>query len=195
MSSEYSSLLEEIPHLLRAKAFADSLSATPLFARTGQVLDETDHELAVVYAQNLGFSHVWPARLLHFSEAIGAAEVQDHDPQAWGAEEQLRVSLHQQAILITSEDGANALLQLVAGKVSELARTAVNETFSHAPQMNEAALNCIVGHVSQAAHCMALCILSDTDEQFPDHPFIVRWSLFNRGRWPVGITGSSYNLF
>ncbi|MCF6292838.1 MAG: hypothetical protein L3J04_05525 [Robiginitomaculum sp.] len=195
MDNEYSSLLDEIPHLLRAKAFADSLSATPLFSRIGIQLDDTDRELATLYAQNLGFSHVFPARLLHLSEAIGAAEANDYDPEAWGCEEQLRASLHGQALLSTSEEGASALLQLVASEVSQIAKDSAEETFSHSSQVNEAAINCIIGHVAQSAHCMTLAILSNTDIDDPDHPFILRWSLFNRGRWPVGIIGSSYNLY
>ncbi|MBL4616360.1 MAG: hypothetical protein JKY46_01570 [Robiginitomaculum sp.] len=195
MTNEYSSLLDEIPHLLRAKAFADSLSATPLFSRVGTKLDDHDRELATLYGQNLGFSHVFPARLLHLSEAIGAAEANDYDPEAWECEEQLRASLHAQALLQTSEEGAAALLQLVASEVSQIAKDVAEDTFSHSPHINEAAINCIIGHVAQAAHCMALAILSNTDVVDPDHPFVLRWSLFNRGRWPVGIVGSSYNLY
>lgn len=195
MTNEYSSLLDEIPHLLRAKAFADSLSATPLFSRVGTQLDDNDRDLAMQYAQNLGFPHVFPARLLHLSEAIGVAESNDYDPEAWEHEEQLRVSLHGQALVQTSEEGATALLQLVASEISQIAKNAVEERFSHSPHINETAINSITGHVVLAAHCMALAILSDTDTDDPGHPFVLRWSLFNRGRWPVGITGSSYNLY
>jgi len=97
--------------------------------------------------------------------------------------------------MVTSEEGASALLQLVAGQAGAIAKERATDVFSHMPQMSEARLNCLVGHVSRAAHCMALAILSDTDEAEPDHPFILRWSLFNRGRWPVGITGSSFNIY
>ncbi|VAV87658.1 hypothetical protein MNBD_ALPHA06-166 [hydrothermal vent metagenome] len=197
MDTDYTGLLDEIPHLMRARAFADGLAAAPLFGRTGQKLDEQDREMAQLYAQNLGFPHIEPARLLHFAEALGAAESSHDDPETWEAEEQLRAALHMEALRITSEEGASALLQLVAGQTAEIARERAKDAFSHLPQMtsSEDAMNCLVGHVSRAAHCMALAILSDTDTSQPEHPFVLRWGLFNRGRWPVGITGSSFNLY
>ncbi|MBL4596631.1 MAG: hypothetical protein JKX99_08660 [Robiginitomaculum sp.] len=195
MTLDYSALLDEIPHLLRARAFADSLAAAPLFSRIGEAFDQQDRALAELYAQNLGFPHVSAARLVHFGEALGTAESLDDDPETWEAEEQFRASLHQEALMVTSEEGASALLQLVAGQAGAIAKERATDVFSHMPQMSEAGLNCLVGHVSRAAHCMALAILSDTDEAEPDHPFILRWSLFNRGRWPVGITGSSFNIY
>ncbi|PHR63110.1 MAG: hypothetical protein COA47_00410 [Robiginitomaculum sp.] len=195
MTDNYTELLDEIPHLIRAKAFSDSLSAAPLFSRVGQTLDPADRDLAERYVQNLGFPHIEQARLVHLAEALGAAEASGEDPDAWETEEQLRSFLHMEAMAQTSEEGANALLQLVSGQVSEVASAAVIEHFEHSPHYDEAAKNAMVGHVVQSAHCMALAILSNMDEEQPDHPFILRWSLFNRGRWPVGITGSSFNLF
>ncbi len=195
MTDNYTELLDEIPHLMRAKAFADSLSAAPLFSRIGQKLDPADLDLSERYVQNLGFPHAEQARLVHLAEALGAAEASGEDPDAWETEEQLRAHLHMEALALTSEEGATALLQLVSGLASDIARTTVMEHFEHSPHFDETALNAMVGHVVQSAHCMALAILSNMDEEQPDHPFILRWSLFNRGRWPVGIAGSSFNLF
>jgi len=195
MDTNYSSLLDEIPHLLRARAFADSICAAPLFSRIGETLDDHDFDLARDYTQNLGFAHVLPARVLHLAEAVGVAEAMDHDPAAWEAEEQLRSSLHHEVLQKTSEEGAGQLLQLIAAKAAETAQDSVTEIFAHNPAVDEVAKNAIIGHVTLAAHCMGLLILSDIDQEQPDHPFISRWSLFNRGRWPIGITGASYNVF
>jgi hypothetical protein len=194
MTSDYIDLLGEVPLLLRARAFADGLRAAPLFSRTGESLDAQDLDLADRYVQNLGFAHVAPARLLHLAEALGAAEAADDDPETWGAEEQLRAALHLEALTQISEEGANALLQLVAAEASETARDRAMEAFSHSAHASDEVVNCLVGHVAQAAHCMALAILADVDQEQPDHPFVLRWSLFNRGRWPVGITGATYNI-
>ncbi len=194
MTSQYTDLLDEIPHLLRARAFADSLRAAPLFLRTAETLDAGDRDLAERYGQNLGFGHVVPARVLHLTEALGAAEAADANPDVWDAEEQLRAALHMAAMEQTSEEGANALLQLIAGQVADYAKECAEETFAASSQCNEEVINCLVGHVSRAAHCMALSILADIDQEQPDHPFVLRWALFNRGRWPVGITGATYNI-
>ena len=195
MSTDYSSLLGEIPHLLRARAFSDSISASTLFSRTGQALDEQDLHLAEGYVQNLGLAHVYPARVLHLAEAMGVAEALDFDPAAWEAEEQLRSSLHHNVLEQTSEEGSEQLLKLIAAKSAEMAQQAILDSFAHNSQIDETVTNAMVGHVVLAAHCMGLLILSDMDQEQVDHPFALRWSLFNRGRWPIGITGSSYNVF
>ncbi len=45
----------------------------------------------------------------------------------------------------------------------------------------------------QACHNAALLLLAGRAED--DHPFALKYRLFERGRWPVALIGSSLHLF
>ena len=49
----------------------------------------------------------------------------------------------------------------------------------------------------EAAHKAALVLIAAADPAFDadDHPFTAKFRLFEFGRWPVGLIGSSFNLF
>jgi hypothetical protein len=46
----------------------------------------------------------------------------------------------------------------------------------------------------QAANGAVLVILAEAEDEVPPHPFLARWRLFVRGRWPVGVAGATYNI-
>ena len=48
--------------------------------------------------------------------------------------------------------------------------------------------------VVQAAHGAALVVLAEAEDENPPHPFLARWRLYVRGRWPVGVAGATYNI-
>jgi hypothetical protein len=54
-------------------------------------------------------------------------------------------------------------------------------------------VNAAAGAGVQACHNAALVLLSgDADDA---HPFALKYRLFERGRWPVALIGSSLHLF
>ncbi|MCA8930715.1 MAG: hypothetical protein KDC18_21875, partial [Alphaproteobacteria bacterium] len=60
---------------------------------------------------------------------------------------------------------------------------------------DESLQNAAAGMLVQAANGAALVILACDDEDEDDpHPFLARWRLFARGRWPVGLAGTTYNI-
>ncbi len=75
------------------------------------------------------------------------------------------------------------------------------------PQLGEAALNATriwglddmdlvnaaAGAGLQAAHAAALILAGGTADE--DHPAALKFRLFERGRWPVGVIGTSFHLF
>jgi len=50
------------------------------------------------------------------------------------------------------------------------------------------------GALAQAANGAALVIMAEAEDDEPPHPFLARWRLFARGRWPVGLAGATYNI-
>ncbi|MEL6363066.1 MAG: hypothetical protein AAFR21_18520, partial [Pseudomonadota bacterium] len=60
-----------------------------------------------------------------------------------------------------------------------------------------AARRLAVGAAVQASHQAALALLASADPDFEaeGHPFAAKFQLFEFGRWPVALIGSSFNLF
>ena len=188
-------LLDEIPLLYKARAFADAIADARIFARLGENLSVSERGLARAYLDGLGFPEAEPATLGSWEEAADATETLDIDPQGWEAEEMLRAGLVSRALEQLDEAAVETLLSYVAQKAGEAAQDAVAYFSSLADLRDESLQNAAAGMMVQAANGAALVILAGEDEDEDDpHPFLARWRLFARGRWPVGLAGTSYNI-
>lgn len=150
--------------------------------------------LARTYLDGLGFPEAEPALLSDWEEAAGAAEALDTDPMSWEAEEMLRAGLVSRVLERLDEHAVNAALTLVAQKTGDTARDAVEEAAALADVEDMALVQAAAGALAQAANGAALVVLAEAEDDEPPHPFLVRWRLFARGRWPVGIAGATYNI-
>lgn len=191
---DYPRLLEEIPLLYRVRAFADSLNANTWFSRLGEPLDEREQHLARIYLDGLGFPEAEPAVLTSWDEAAGAAETLDRDPVAWEAEEMLRTSLAAQALERLDEQAVATALAMVAQKTGDTARDAVEDAAAIADVEDMDLVHAAAGALAQAANGAALVVMAEAEDDDDPHPFLARWRLFARGRWPVGLAGSTFNI-
>lgn len=173
-------LLDEIPLLYKARAFAESVKDPAFFARLGEPLDSREVALARAYLDGLGFPDAEPASLGDWADAITAAEARDIDPGAWEAEEMLRAGLVEAVLERLDEEALQAAQTLVASRIGEAAR--------------EAVINAAAGGLIQAANGAVLVLLAEAEDEVPPHPFLARWRLYVRGRWPVGLIGSTLNI-
>jgi hypothetical protein len=57
---------------------------------------------------------------------------------------------------------------------------------------NENLMNAAAGAAVQASHHAALVLAADVEEE---HPLALKFRLFEMGRWPIGIAGSTFNIF
>jgi len=191
---DFTRLLEEIPLLYKARAFAESLNANTWFSRLGEPLDPREHTLARAYLDGLGFPEAEPALLSDWSEAATAAESLDRDPIGWEAEEMLRAGLISRVLERLDEEAVNVALSQVGSKTYESSRDAVEEAASMDDIDDMELVHAAAGALAQAANGAALVILAEAEDDSPPHPFLARWRLFARGRWPVGLAGASYNI-
>ncbi len=191
---DFTRLLEEIPLLYKARAFAESLNANTWFSRLGEPLDPRDRTLARAYLDGLGFPEAEPALLSDWSEAAIAAESLDRDPIGWEAEEMLRAGLITRVLERLDEDAVNVALSQVGSKTHESSRDAVEEAASIDDIEDIELMHAAAGALAQAANGAALVIMAEAEDDVPPHPFLARWRLFARGRWPVGLAGASYNI-
>jgi hypothetical protein len=187
-------LLEEIPLLYKARAFAEGLNANAWFSRLGEPLDERETALARLYLDGLGFPDADPALVSNWEDAAGAAETLDRDPIGWEAEEMLRTGLVSRVLERLDEEAANTALAYVAQKTGDTAKDAVEEAAAIDDVVDMDIIHAAAGALAQAANGAALVVLAEAEDDNPPHPFLARWRLFARGRWPVGLAGSTYNI-
>lgn len=187
-------LLDEIPLLYKARAFAESVKDPAFFARLGEPLDSREVALARAYLDGLGFPDAEPASLGDWADAITAAEARDIDPGAWEAEEMLRAGLVEAVLERLDEEALQAAQTLVASRIGEAAREAAEASASLDDVYDEAVINAAAGGLIQAANGAVLVLLAEAEDEVPPHPFLARWRLYVRGRWPVGLIGSTLNI-
>lgn len=187
-------LLEEIPLLYRVRAFADSLNANTWFSRLGEPLDQRERHLAQLYLDGLGFPDAEPAVLGNWQDAAIAAETLDRDPLGWEAEEMLRTGLVSAALERLDEQAVTTALALVAQRTGDTARDAVEDAAAISDVSDLDLVHAAAGALAQAANGAALVVMAEAENDEDPHPFLARWRLFARGRWPIGLAGSTYNI-
>lgn len=192
---DFVALLEEIPLLAGARRFARSLASAGYLSRLGQPLDAGERALARAFLDGLGFPDAESAAVANWEEAGDAALALDADPEGWEAEEMLRAALTGDALSRLDETGLGAALALVAEAAAQGARDGAREAAALWDLEDEGLLTAAVGAGVQAAHCGALALIALDAEEAARHPFVLRHTLFARGRWPIGLAGRTLNIF
>lgn len=194
---ELEALERELPALSRLSRFARGLSAIPWFANLGEPLTPGARAVAERYLDGLGFPDAEVAILVDWEDAAAAAESRDWQSPAWEAEELLRADLTARALELLSEEALNLSMTVVAERVADPAREAMEQASAIWDMADEASQRLAVGAAVQAAHQTALLLIAaaDADLDAEAHPFAAKFQLFEFGRWPVGIVGGSFNLF
>ncbi|MFQ5563637.1 MAG: hypothetical protein ACE5FO_08715 [Parvularculaceae bacterium] len=194
---ELEKLERELPGLTRLSRFARALERIPWFANLGEPLTPGARAVAETYLRGLGFPGAEVAILVDWEDAAAAAESLDWQTPAWEAEELLRADLTARALDLLSEEGLRVGMALIADRVSEPAKEAMEQASFLWDMEDAASRQLAVGAAVQAAHGAALALIAATDPEFDadDHPFAAKFQLFEFGRWPVGVVGGSFNLF
>jgi len=172
--------------------FAATLGRRPWFSRLGDPLSRQDRHAAESYLEGLGFPDAEIALISDFDEAIAAAESLDLDAAGWEAEESLRAALTADAMELLDAEALDIALTHVAAAIAEPATQAAEAALAQFGVDDEQVFHLVAGTAVQAAHNAALVLAAGAEE---DHPFAVKFRLFENGRWPIGLAGSSFNLF
>jgi hypothetical protein len=190
-------LERELPALARLRRFAQTLERIPWFANLGEPLTPGARAAARTYTDGLGFPDADVAILVDWEDAAAAAENRDWNSPAWEAEELLRADLTTRALETLSEEALAIALTMIANRVSEPAKEQMEQASFIWDVEDEAQQQLAVGAAVQAANQASLVLIAAADPSFDadDHPFRAKFRLFEFGRWPVGIIGSSFNLF
>lgn len=209
----------EVVVLAQIRAFTDRALQVSWFSALGEPLSDATRRDAQSYVDGLGFPDAYIAQLDGWEDAANAAESMDINAQSWEAEEQLRAALTDEALQMVSEEGLGVLLTHLASALVEPVEDALGEALYLADEvgavgetgagMAAGAENIFVklalGGVQQACHGAALAIAGITarhlldgeavdEKEIEAHPLMIRFRLFEQGRWPVSLIGNSLNL-
>lgn len=193
----FASLEQETPILVRLRRFAQGLDRVSWFAHLGESPTKKVRLTAEGYLDRLGFPEAELAILADYDDAAMAAETHDWASPAWEAEELLRSTLTDTALGVMSEEALEVGLRLVAQEAGDTAKAAAEEQAALWDMADEGALNLAVGAAVQAAHGAALALIAAAaaEEEAESHAFAWKFRLFELGRWPVTVIGTSFSVF
>ncbi|MFQ5534371.1 MAG: hypothetical protein ACE5EM_06070 [Sphingomonadales bacterium] len=174
------------------RRFAALIERTPWFTQLGEVLDGELEKLTRDYLDALGCPEVTVAPIREWETAELAATNPEIDDTWWDTEEQLRLAATAQALEVMDEDDFMAAVGIVVAKAADIVFEAAEQAAAMADVDDQELIRAAAGAASKACHQAALVILSGGEQ---DHPFALKFRLFEAGRWPVSVTGGSFNLF
>jgi hypothetical protein len=184
--------LSDWPGLQAVASFARMVAEVGWFGRLGAEIESDEIDWAERYLQGLGFPDVDVAPVADWEEAEAAARNPDWNSDWWEAEEQLRAALLADAIERSDEETVMLALTHVASQASEAVLLAAEAAAARFGVEDEALIRAAAGAATQACYHAALVLAAEADEE---HPFALKYRLYESGRWPLGVIGRSFNLF
>lgn len=139
-----------------------------------------------------GFPHAELAAITSWGEAGEAAANTDWNSPWWEAEEQTRMGLIDTALTLMSDEDLTMALTHVTATASPLLQHAAENWAEEQGIEDEELIRAAVGAGVQASYQAALVLAAGEEDS---HPFAIKFKLFELGRWPIAITGNSFNLF
>jgi hypothetical protein len=195
----------EIPVLNALRDFTDRSLRGRWFAELGEPFDDATAQIARAYLDGLGFPDAEAIAVLNWDDALDASESLDLNAEAWEAEEQLRAALMDDVLQNVSEEGLGVLLAHLAAQLAEILPEMIDEALMMADELPDTIRDLAVGSAQQAAHGAALALAAaviaaqeddmQAGEEALNHPLLLRYRLFELGRWPLALTGRTLNLF
>lgn len=182
----------DYPTLVAVARFTRTLDRISWFAAVGERLSPAERDDAQAYLSALGFPDAAVAAVADWEDAEAAARNPDWNTAWWEAEEQLRAGLIAEAMAFVEEAELMAALNHVTAAASQSANGAAAQAASRAGVADEALVRAAAGAAIQGGYQAALVLAAGAEE---DHPFALKFRLFEAGRWPLGIVGATFNLF
>lgn len=183
---------EEYPTLMQVARFADLLQKTNWFHHIGEGLEQSTIQTSRAYLETLGFPESYPAEVVDWQDAVSCLETNDWNSPSWEAEEQLAASLITETLEFIEEDVLEVALTNITSKASEHITEAVEAASTRWGVEDEELLRAAIGQAVQCCYQAALVIAAGEEE---NHPFALKFRLYESGHWPLGIAGNTLNIF
>lgn len=184
--------LTEYPTLVSVSRFSKLIPRTDWFRYVGEPLDSDVREKARIYLDVLGFPEATAAEVEDWQEAAYSLETNDFNSPFWEVEQQLMAAL----VMEITDNIDPQLLEMVLANVTSVASEYVGEGVMMAADrwdmQDEELMKAAIGEGVQACYQAALVIAAGVDD---DHPFKLKYQLYETGWWPLGVMGNSLNIF
>ena len=184
--------LPEYQRLTQLAEFTQRLNDVPWFTRVGMALEPDEEDVAEAYLSAAGFPGAGIGLIESWNDAAQIAENHEWNSDWWEAEEQLRAGLVTDALETLDETDVSNLLNHAAAAAAGAAGDAATEAALQAGFEDEAFVMAAAGMATAASYTMGLIIAAAADD---DHPFALKFQLFEFGRCPVGVIGTTFSLF
>jgi hypothetical protein len=184
--------IDDLPALRGVARFARMVRNVAWFATLGEPLSAAERDDAEAYVSALGFPDADVALVADWEEAEAAIRNPGWNSDWWEAEEQLRAGLIADAMEQISEDELLVALTAVTSAASEVVHGAAAVAAARAGVADQALIRAAAGAATQGAYQAALVLAAGADDM---HPFALKYRLFEAGHWPLGIVGSTFNLY
>jgi hypothetical protein len=184
--------IDDSPALRGVARFARMVRNVAWFATLGEPLSSAERDDAEDYVSALGFPDADVALVADWEEAEAAIRNPGWNSDWWEAEEQLRAGLIADAMEQIGEDELLVALTAVTSAASEVVHGAAAVAAARAGVADQALIRAAAGAATQGAYQAALVLAAGADDM---HPFALKYRLFEAGHWPLGIVGSTFNLY
>ena len=184
--------LDDYPGLRALARFARLVGDLGWFQNLGNELDEDEIEWTGAYLAELGFPDCAVVPIADWEEACDAALSVDWNSPWWEAEEGLRAALMMDAAERIGEAQLEVALAHVASRAADAIRLGAEVAAAREGVIDEELIRAAAGAAAQAVHQAALVLAAEVEDE---HPFALKFRLFETGRWPIGLTGLSFHLY
>ncbi len=191
LDEELAALFDDQPSLRALPAVVRLVRAQPWFENVGTPWSDKVAATAQTYMTELGFPDIMPAFLDDPVEAQEAVTHLDVNDAVWDAEEQLRAGLSVQLVELLGDEVSQMVMAHLARETGDALADAARLASVRAGIEDEDFIQAAFGAASQACHQAALVAMTGE----PDHPFSHRFRLFELGRWPLAVAGTSFLIY
>lgn len=167
------------------------------FSAVGRPLTAIERDAAERYVNGIGFPEVHIAGVENWLAASEAAQATDFGEDWWEAEEQMRRALFDEALQFNDEHDLEVALAHVSTRAGEVAHERAMKAAARHGVSDPDLLKVAAGAAAQSVYQAALVLAAQSGLSGPDaeHPFAMKFRLFESGRLPLGLVGNTFNLF
>lgn len=185
-------LFDDYPSLLSVAPFLALAENVNWFRALGETPNSETRTLARDYCDMLGFPEAEPGFFRDWFDAADGAESLDMNSPGWEAEEQMRAGLTSDILAMIPEDVFEMVMAHVMQAIAPMILDAVAEAADYLRIEDKSFATAAEGAAFQACHTAALVMMAGEES---NHPFAIRFRIFEEGRWPIGIIGSSFLIY
>ncbi len=190
---------EDIDALRAIARLARLAGGIDWFGACGKALQQTDIDLLNEYCAAIGVFDPQIDLPANWAELSDIIREPDWDAELWQAEEQamqaLMASLAEQDV---SEHDLLVALEHAGVKATEAVREKLETLLDAAGFADDDLLEAGIQAATQAAQQAGLVLAAGAllgDREQAQHPFALKFRLYERGHWPLGLVGGSYRIF